>query len=179
MLTGNRTIPSSQPHAGRSPLLAAALSAVAPGAGQIYLGRRRRGVVMLVPTLLLACAALILWRLDPFQVLAWLVRPEVLVALLVADLVVLAFRVFAVLDAYRGRRTRRVVQTIALALLLLLTAAPHAALGYYDVLTLDAIVKVFPSDDGTPGVGDRVEPRGEVTTTLPVVLNPTPTPSTP
>jgi hypothetical protein len=102
----------------------------------------------------------------------------VLVVLLVADLAVLAFRLFAVLDAYRGHRTRRVARTVALALLLLATAAPHAALGYYDLLTLDAIVEVFPADDDA-GVRERVAPRGQVTTTLPVVLNPTPTPAAP
>ncbi|MGH2559817.1 MAG: hypothetical protein ACRDJH_12190, partial [Thermomicrobiales bacterium] len=174
MLTWDRTIATNQPHDGRSPLVAAALSALVPGAGQLYQGRRRRGAAMLGLTLLIGGAALTLWRLDPFQVLAWLVRTEVLVALLVADMAVLAFRLFAVLDAYRGRRTRRVARTMALALLLLATAAPHAALGYYDVLTLDAIVKVFPADDDESGVRERVAPRGQVTTTLPVVLKPIP-----
>jgi hypothetical protein len=178
VLTGDSTIPHSQANAGRSPLVAATLSALLPGAGQLYQGRRRRGTIMLGLTLVIGCAAVTLWRLDPFLVLAWLVRTEVLVALLVADLAVLAFRLFAVLDAYRGRRTRRVGRTVALALLLLATAAPHAALGYYDVLTLDAIVEVFPAGDES-GVRERVAPHGQVTTTLPVVLKPTPTPTTP
>lgn len=160
-------------------MLAAALSALAPGVGQLYQGRRRRGGVMLGLTLLLAGAALVLWRLDPFQVLAWLVRTEVLVALLAADLAVLAFRLFAVLDAYGARRSHRIAQTTLLALLLLATAAPHAALGYYDLLTLDAIGDVFPAGNEESTTGDRVQPRGQVTTTLPVVLKPTPTPTAP
>src|SRR5919199_472805 len=51
----------------RSPLLAALLSCLVPGTGQLYLGERRRGAVMLAVTVLCLAVAAGLWS-DPTAV---------------------------------------------------------------------------------------------------------------
>lgn len=145
----------------RCPLRAALLSALVPGAGQLYLGRRRRGMSMVAMTVAAIAGGGGLWLLDPILVLSWLVQPRVLLGLLVLNALLLAFRLFAVIDAYRlaqgdrrvgrdlGRRGRRVGVSAALALVLIFTAAPHVAAGYYDYLTYDLLTEVFPSDNTT------------------------------
>lgn len=142
-------------------LRAALLSALVPGAGQIYLGRRRRGLAMVAISALALGVGGGLWLLDPILVLSWLVQPRVLLGLLALNALLLAFRLFAVVDAYRlaradwqairdiGRRGRRIGVSAALALLLILTAAPHVAAGYYAYLTYELLTEVFPSNDTT------------------------------
>jgi hypothetical protein len=126
----------------------------------------------------LAMIAVLAWQIEPFRLLAWLARPSALVGLLIVNAVVLLFRLFAVADAYRGGHRQRLAPMVVLGGLLALTAAPHLAAGYYDLLTLDAIVDVFPSShDERPLLDDQGEPRRQVTTTLPVVLKSTPTPA--
>ncbi|MFH0915744.1 MAG: LCP family protein [bacterium] len=85
-------------------LLRALFSAVIPGAGQITAGARRRGFVMLaVVVLLLICSVVIVLQ-GVDRILSYLVYPPVLLALLVINVALLAFRLFAVIDAYRTRR---------------------------------------------------------------------------
>ncbi|NND01545.1 MAG: hypothetical protein HKN91_02045, partial [Acidimicrobiia bacterium] len=43
----------------RSPLVAALLSAIIPGAGQLYAGRQRRGIILLALSAALIVAALV------------------------------------------------------------------------------------------------------------------------
>lgn len=145
----------------RRALRAALLSALIPGAGQLYLGYRRRGLPMVALTVLAVCLGGGLWLLDPILVLSWLVQPRVLLGLLVLDAVLLAFRLFAVVDAFGlalgdrrairdlGRRGRRVGVGAALALLLVFTAVPHVASGYYNYLTYDLLTEVFSSEQTT------------------------------
>lgn len=155
----------------RRALGAAFISMLAPGTGHLYLGRRRRGVVMLGTTLAVVGGGLRVWLLDPVELLTLLVRPSVLLVLLAVDLLLLAFRLFAVVDAYRlglagqapvpgaARRLHRLGAGAALALILVLTAAPHLVVGYYDLLTYDLLTEVFPARI-TPLVpsGGRVAP---------------------
>jgi LCP family protein required for cell wall assembly len=141
----------------RRPLIAALLSCLLPGAGQLWLGRRRRGAVMLAVTVLCLAVAVGFWS-EPATVSRLVVQPRALLALLVADAGLLAFRVVAVLDAYRlatrddrrgpaaagGWRRRAAV---GLAAIVLLTAAPHAALGFYDLQAYDLLTSVFAGQD--------------------------------
>src|SRR6187397_1486115 len=103
-------------------LLAGFFSMLLPGTGQLYIGARRRGTVLLGATaaLLLVLAALASW--GPVELDRRLVA-----ALLAVDLALLALRLFAVLDAGRGLRAA------ALAALAALTVAPHVAAGYVTV----------------------------------------------
>jgi polyisoprenyl-teichoic acid--peptidoglycan teichoic acid transferase len=141
----------------KRPLVAALLSCLVPGAGQLYLGHRRRGTVMLVVTVLCLAMAIGLWS-EPTAVSRMLVQPRALLALLVADVGLLVFRVVAVLDAYllatrdrrratpaaRGWRRGAVVGLVAIVTL---TAAPHAAAAYYDLQAYDLLTSVFAGED--------------------------------
>src|SRR5215211_4682896 len=100
-------VPHGRFRRARRPLLAAVLSCLLPGAGQLYLGRRRRGWTMLAITA--GCVAMA-------------------VGLLV-------FRAVAVVDAYLLATRRRLLAppgrvrrsaAVGLVAILALTAAPHA-----------------------------------------------------
>jgi polyisoprenyl-teichoic acid--peptidoglycan teichoic acid transferase len=141
----------------RRRLIAALLSCLVPGAGQLYLGRRRRGVAMLAVTALCLAVAVRLWS-EPAAVSRMLLQPRALLAILVADIGLFVFRVVAVLDAYvlaarGGWRTRtaapgrRPAAAIGLAAIVLLTAVPHAAVAYYDLQAHDLLTSVFAGED--------------------------------
>ena len=162
--------PPSRDRRGR-PLIAALLSCLLPGAGQLYLGYRRRGAVMLVVTVLCLAVAVGLWS-EPTALSRMLVQPRSLLALLVADAGLLVFRIVAVLDAYLlasrdGDRAPvasgwRKGAAVGLVALLTLTAAPHAAAAYYDLQAYDLLTSVFAGED--PAVarpGPRPPPDGQ------------------
>ena len=138
------------------PLLAALLSCLLPGAGQLYLGERRRGTAMLAVTLLCLVVAVGLAS-EPTAVSRMLVQPRSLLALLVADAGLLVFRVVAVVDAYLLATLERPWRPVAagwrggaaagLAAILVLTAAPHAAAAYYDLQARDLLTSVFAGED--------------------------------
>jgi polyisoprenyl-teichoic acid--peptidoglycan teichoic acid transferase len=139
----------------KRPLIAALLSCLLPGAGQLYLGHRRRGAVMLVISALCLAVAVGLWS-EPTAVSRMLVQPRALLALLVADAGLLVFRIVAVLDAYLlASRDGRAPATsgwrkgaaAGMVALIALTAAPHAAAAFYDLQTYDLVTSVFAGED--------------------------------
>jgi LCP family protein required for cell wall assembly len=160
-------------------LLRALLSALIPGAGQIVAGTRRRGCVMLAVAILLLIAGVVIGLQGVDLVLSWVIQPSVLLGLLVLNVALLAFRLFAVVDAYRtpeaGSRVADVRSTppdgadglstsqtsatqssaskvlagAGLVALLLITIAPHAAAGYYTYLSRDLLTTVFVDEEAT------------------------------
>ena len=97
--------------ANHRPVLAAALSAVVPGAGQWYAGRVRRALLLGLPLVVLVVVTIIVGRQGAVRLLRSLVQPSVLWALIAINLALLAWRLFAVVDAYRvagGKATRAV-----------------------------------------------------------------------
>ena len=163
---GPQEPPGRPPSAERrkSPLVAALLSCLLPGAGQLYLGYRRRGAAMLAITALCLAVAVGLWS-DPAAVSRMLVQPRALLALLVADVGLLLFRVVAVVDAYLlatrdGRRRPatggwRRGAAVGLVVVLGLTAAPHAAAAFYDLQAYDLVTSVFAGEDPAWQARDR------------------------
>jgi polyisoprenyl-teichoic acid--peptidoglycan teichoic acid transferase len=156
--------PPSRARRGR-PLAAALLSCILPGAGQLYLGHRRRGAAMLVVAVLCLAVAVGLAS-EPGAVSRMLVQPRALLALLLADAGLLLFRVVAVLDAYLlARRDNfrapaptsgwRKGAAAGLVVLVALTAAPHAAAAYYDLQAYDLLTSVFTGDDPQWHARDR------------------------
>jgi LCP family protein required for cell wall assembly len=137
---------------GPPALLAGLVSMVAPGAGQLWLGRRRRGALMLGVTTALAAAAAVFWLSDPLEVLRVFVRPKVLLGLLAANAGLCVFRLYSVIDAYglaaQRRTARRVLPAAAsVAGLVVLTAAPHVAAGYYDYRSYRLLGTVFTDEE--------------------------------
>ncbi len=130
----------------RRGLLAAALSALVPGAGQCLVGRRFRGLVVFLPTLVLVAAGVALQRLGAVGIAKLLVRPSVLVAVAVVSLAVAAWRAAAVVDAYHVAvpRHRRVGPVKAgVVALAALVALPHLAGISYALRARDLLTSVF------------------------------------
>ena len=120
----------------RRRVVAGLLSMLVPGLGQLYLGARRRGLI------LLGGAALAV--LDVLGLAAWwsidVVDGRLVAGLLALDLTLLALRLFAVADAWRGGIT-------VLALLAALTAAPHVAAGWMTVRGYAVLEEVFADEE--------------------------------
>ena len=161
-------------------MLAAALSFVLPGLGQGWLGDIRRGLTLALPVLLLIGFALgVVVFQGRARALGLLVQPGVLIGLLILNAALLAWRVGAIVDAWRlarrtsphvvaASRTRQVAAATALAILLAATLGMHVGLGFLGYKTYDTITTVFvtPEPSGSPPVAST-DPSAEATTTEP------------
>src|SRR5687767_6046619 len=124
---------------------AGVLSMLVPGAGQVYAGARRRGLLLIAVTggLLLLAVTLAVTR--PAGLAASVVDARLVAALVVANLALLGLRLFAVVDAWRGAVTP--VALAALAVLVALTAAPHLGAAYVTVRGYDVLDSVFADEE--------------------------------
>jgi polyisoprenyl-teichoic acid--peptidoglycan teichoic acid transferase len=148
----------------KSPTIAATLSLLVPGAGQLYAGARRRGLVLLGIGAALCLGVLAIAATRPLDLALSLLGRPLLAAVLVANLAFLALRVFAVVDAWRlGAATRGAGAAVAVAALTALTAAPHAAVGYAAVRGYSTLETVFAEDEP----GDILPSRGPFLQTIP------------
>ena len=108
-----------------------------PGAGQLYRGARRRGIVLfgLSAAFLLGVLALATWgSVDTID-------RRLLAFLLGLNLALLALRLFAVVDASRGGWAVGVTALVAL------TALPHLAAGYVTVHGYQTLETVFADEE--------------------------------
>lgn len=148
------------PHEWRG-MRAAVLSFLLPGAGQLWSGPWRRGAALMVVSLASVILAAVLALRDLRDLASLLVRPAVLEVILVVNVLVLAFRAFAVVDAYRCAHDRSRVPSdgpgstagapdgrhlvrAAGATLALLMVLPHAAVAYYALEGRATLGGVFP-----------------------------------
>lgn len=134
---------------GRSPIVAAVLSAVLPGAGQWYAGRRLRSLIFLVPILLALVGVAIGVATDSLgfrSLLGWVVQPTLLRMSLALNAAVLAWRVVAVIDAYMvagGRRPSLGLAASLFAIVVAVVAAPQVAAASYTVRSITLLESVF------------------------------------
>jgi LCP family protein required for cell wall assembly len=137
------------------------LSALLPGAGQLYLGHRRRGLALLALGLLpLVPVGAVLAR-EGGSTVGLMLRPSVLGALLVGNGLLAAFRLFAVFDAYQlGHEQARSplpawvrvpAGGAALLGLAAITVAPHAIAGYYNAQAYQTVTSIFGGGLGLGG----------------------------
>lgn len=138
-----------------SPVGAAALSFVLPGLGHLRLGATARGLVLLAPTVLALIALVAIASGGPLTVLQVLLRPEILVAILIADVVLLGTRLVGIVDAYVLAERRASVgmpyRPISVALVVALATgaiAVHGMVAALDYQTYTTLTSVFPEDDG-------------------------------
>src|SRR5688500_15460182 len=132
----------------RGRVVAGLLSMLLPGAGQLYVGARRRGAILLGVTLALGAAVVAVSALRPFDLAESAVSRGALAVLLAADLGLLAFRLFAIVDAWRwGRGAASLLAVTALGVMVALTAAPHVAAGYVAVRGYDTLDDVFADEE--------------------------------
>ena len=129
-------------------LVAGLLSLLVPGVGQLYRGATRRGLVLLVfwVCIIGGGAIFVSWiSLDTFSG----VDRSIVTAILAVDLALLAFRVFAVVDAARG------ALPVLIAVLVALTAAPHVAAAWVTVRSYDVLESVFADEEPCGTACDR------------------------
>ncbi len=139
----------------KSPALAAVLSALVPGAGQWYAGRLGRGLIVFAPAVILLLGALVAGAaLGMTDIVSLLVQPRALWALFAGNLAVLAWRLFAVADAYlitKGSNGRAVATVLSLAAVLVVVAVPHAIAGAYGLRGIDLLERVFLTEEEPVG----------------------------
>lgn len=141
----------SEPARSRRSDVAALLSALVPGAGQWYAGARRRAVLVALPLLPLAAAALLVVTRSRVSLLRLAVQPAVLWAVVLVDLLLLAWRVHAVVDAARtARRPMPRLQATLVVVLAVAVAVPHLVVAGYTLRAVDLLQSVFVGDEPQP-----------------------------
>lgn len=151
----------------RSAFAAAFLSFLVPGLGHAYLGRWLRAVVWAVlPILVVAAAAGIMAGPDRGEIVASLVDPDVLLALLLAVVLDLLYRLAAVIDAWALARDRTVGSSATRALsglgLVAVTGVlvvSHIVLAAPVWLARDTVTSIAGTADDTSAV-PRLEDLG-------------------
>lgn len=167
----------------RSAFVAAVLSVVIPGAGQLYAGARNRGLRLLgVDAFLIVIGLLVIT--DERLVLELGLTVAGVGSLLIANIVILAFRVWAADDAARlaGSTDRSGAAAFVggAAAVLALVLLPHLVVGRYTLIQYD-VLDVFADEDIASGATTTTTPpatdapdgsAGSTTTTIPVAAGP-------
>lgn len=181
--------PSQQAPSAR-PLIAAALSAIVPGSGQIFAGARKRGAILLaVDVLLLSFIYAFFDFGNTVTVAQAFVRPSTMTWMMLANIAILGFRAWAAYDAYvamagprpagmsAASRRAATVLGVAIAAIGFVVLTPHVVFGYYDLTQYNLITGVFAADDepatttttvppvAAAGVGDPTQPGDTTSTT--------------
>jgi len=173
--------PTGPTEGTRRPLLAAMLSAVIPGIGQLYAGRGRRALGMFAVDLIVI-GFVVFAVYNTLEVVKAAFRPGVLVAAMIANIILLGYRVWAVDDAYHLASESRATRLPAVAGLVLgiILIGPHAVAGYYDIVHYDFITSTFVEEEPTTTTVPN-EPAevitvagASTTTTVPFEIEPGP-----
>jgi LCP family protein required for cell wall assembly len=161
-----------------SPLVAAALSLIFPGLGQVYAGAPRRGLIWALPTLaLIVIAAIVIVGKVP---LTNLLTAEATLAVIGLEFAFLFYHLAAMLDAYGiAQRERRSAgyavagaATAGLIALLILAVLFHGYPLYVSVIGNNALAALFPD---RPGVVPSASFSEEPIESIPVTDSPAPT----
>jgi len=143
------------------PWLAALLSFILPGLGQAYAGRARPAVVFAVPVLLLGSVAALVLTGVVGGLRNTLLSRDVLVAVLVVNVLLFAWRAVSVwhaglTPAEVARADHRRVALATVIVLLVATAAMHAWVGVVVARLDDTLTQIF----ATPAArADPVDPQ--------------------
>jgi LCP family protein required for cell wall assembly len=180
-----------QPH--RSAFAAAFLTFLLPGLGHAYAGAYRRAVAfMALPVLILFGLLVQLARYGTVDFALWVGQTSVLGPLAVANVGILAYRVFATVDAYTtalgpdaamlgDHGWRRFVPRLnplslaGLAAVLIVMAAGHVFAGYWDLRILRALEEIHtPIVVAAPEPTDTIEPYATSTAEIEATYTYTP-----
>ena len=149
----------------RSPVVAAALSLIFPGLGQIYAGAVRRGLAWTLPTVVLLL--FLLYVAVTRMSLAGLVTTEATLALLALQFAFLFYHVAAMVDAYGiARRERRLTSSaapgagaVALIVLIVVALLVHGFPIYETAVGHNFLANLFPGrPDVIPSASFTQEP---------------------
>jgi len=161
--------------AGRSGFVAAFLSLLFPGLGHAYLGAWRRGLGFAAPPILIGALTLgILVRMSPFELAGMVVQSWFLIGLFIVNLIALAYRAAAIVDAWAiaralggwrpmpagpDMRAAGVVSIAGLGAVLLVMSVVHVAVARYDLLLVNTTACVFGGSTDC-GPGESAGPGG-------------------
>jgi LCP family protein required for cell wall assembly len=144
----------------KHPLVAALLSALIPGAGQLYAGDPYRAAIVLSPVVLVLASAYGFISRGRVGVAELLVQPGFITGMLVANGLILVWRVAASVDAYfvasRGERRSPMALT-AVAAMLAVLAIPQVVGWVYGAATISTLNTVFVAS------GERIDDPGPTT----------------
>jgi LCP family protein required for cell wall assembly len=167
--------------------VAGVLSFLLPGLGQFAVGARARGFLIALPILLAAAAFVVVWIVDKFLIAEVLLDPTLLLVVVALSLVLMAYRLWAIVDAYRvgaprtGPRGITLASALLLAPILAVTVAMHAWAAWVGWTAHETLVAVFdpagPGDDATPEPTPAPTPSADETATATPTMIPTPTPT--
>ena len=148
------------------PLAAAAFSAVIPGMGQWYAGRRSRALAFLVPFAVGLAVTGGTFTVGRRELLELAVQPRFLWGLLGANVLFLVLRVVAVADGYLIARNPNVSESAwvlagSLPALGVLVAAPHLFAASYNLQAIDLLTTVFVADSQSAAPPVRLDPPPE------------------
>ena len=162
----------------RSPFVAAFLTLLFPGLGHAYAGAYQRALAFAaVPVLLIALLAGIVLRVDLAQLGGFAVLPGVLPGIFVLNLVALAYRLVAMVDAWRvtaylnsfaesgGPEDRPgtglgSLSVAGLLAAILVMAGGHVAVAKYDVLAMNVVDCIFDPNSNCPAGSATPSPSG-------------------
>lgn len=162
-----------------SPALAALLSFIFPGAGQIYAGNIRRGLIWAVPMLIFIFALIWLLLGGSKAMIGIVSNPQTRVALLVFNVAFFLYHVAAMVDAYAVAKTERQrgfgrvgsAAPIALAALVAMAMILH---GVPEVIGLDVNAALAILAPGRPNVIPSFSPLPTLAPTAQPSVTPTP-----
>jgi len=169
--------PGTAPSPSR-PWIAALASAIIPGVGHFIAGDRRRGRLLLLVDVAIIAFIVVVFRGGKVAVLtAWL-QPTSLALMMVGNIVLLGYRIWAADDAYRVAKGRRsaslppsagalVAGALGISIVLIL---PHVVFGYYDLIQYDLLTSVFTASGTTttvPSTTPSTDATGSTVTTQP------------
>jgi LCP family protein required for cell wall assembly len=172
----------SKPVAAEKPALAAFLSFLVPGLGQALAGNRRRGMLVAAPMVALVLLAIGIALFARKQVADAVLSENALLAILLIDLAILLYRLWAIFDAFLVARPRgkeqskqlpsvsgRRAANVVMAVIVLATLGTHAAFGAVDVQIRDALGCAFNTDapcwfgGGNVAAGETLPPLPDST----------------
>ena len=161
---------------GRSPFAAAFLSLLFPGLGHAFLGAYRRGVGFAAPVVLLgALFAGFAVRMQVTELAGLAIQEWFLIGLFVANLVLLVYRAYVIVDAWsigralEGRPTKGsvapqagLISIAGLVGVLLVMSVAHVAVARYNLILSGTANCIFNQeadcDRETPGPGESGSP---------------------
>jgi len=166
-----------------SPAVAAFLSFLFPGAGQVYAGETRKGLIWAIPMFIFVFAVIWFLLSGSQAMIAFFANPQNRLALLVVNVAFFLYHIAAMLDAYgvaqreRGRSFGYSAGApIVLAILLSITFVIHGLPEVYGYQTNVALNNIFKTPPPGGIIPSFVAPTREPSTPPPLT-SPTPQPT--
>lgn len=162
-----------------SPAIAALLSFLFPGVGQIYAGDLRKGVLWALPMLLFILAVIWLLLGPKIAIVGLISNPQTRIAILVLNVAFFLYHVAAMVDAYslakaeryRGFSRTSATAPVVLAALVAVTMLLH---GVPEVIGLDVNRALDAIGAGHPDVVQSFTPRPTQIPSITPAATPTP-----